>query len=314
MNLRSLLIGERPSLHWRMLIFFMVFELFAAGRVFVEMRILADHTSMIVALHRFVWYTYVFLFFAMCYRRILHAPFERLNLLALGGIILFIPPLYAIIGGYEFQLNYLVSNDPVEIARELLTLHYGHEKNFLMFPELLTLFIGTIGISWYFSRSIPKTILNTLLAFYGAFLSAGLCWFSVDPKHDAVFRLTAMFRPQQFYAFQFLSLSLLLIILLLLPEILRTARASFSLRGAVAVVAGIVFWYALFIGGIAPAYGRPFTAVDIVAIAMPVLILSSVPLFLFSRTVPPAGKLFTAYCAALSLILLFAVHIMPLRF
>ncbi|HNT29252.1 MAG TPA: hypothetical protein PKH10_13870, partial [bacterium] len=135
MNLRSLLIGERPSIHWRMLAFFMVFELFAAGRVFVEMRILADNTSMIVALHRFLWYTYVFLFFAVCYRRILHAPFERLNLLALGGVILFIPPLYALLGGYEFRLNYLVSSDPFEIARELLTLHYGHEKNFLMFPE-----------------------------------------------------------------------------------------------------------------------------------------------------------------------------------
>jgi len=297
-----------------MLIFFMVFELFAAGRVFVEMRILADNTSMIVALHRFLWYTYVFLFFSMCYRRILHAPFEKLNLLALGGVILFIPPFYALLGGHEFRLNYLVSSDPFEIARELLTLHYGHEKNFLMFPELLTLLIGTIGISWYFSRSIPKTILNTVIAFYGAFLSAGLCWFSVDPKHDAVFRLESMFRPQQFYALQFLSLSLIVLAVLLLPEILRSLRDLLSLRGAVAVIAGIVFWYALFIGVVVPPYDRPFTGVDLVAVATPILFLSAAPLLLLSRAVPPAGKLFTGYYAALSLILLFAIHLMPLRF
>ncbi|HNT29280.1 MAG TPA: hypothetical protein PKH10_14010, partial [bacterium] len=87
-----------------------------------------------------------------------------------------------------------------------------------------------------------------------------------------------------------------------------------SLRGVVAVIAAIVLWYALFIGVAAPPYGRPFTGVDLVAVTTPIFFLSVAPILLLSRAVPPAGKLFTGYYAALSLILLFAIHLMPLRF
>ncbi len=304
---------ERIALPWRMLILFGVFELLAAGRVFVEMQILTDNNNPMVAIHRFLWYTYVFLFFAACYRRILRAPFGQLMYLGPGGIILFIPPLYAVLFGHPFKLNYLVSSDPAEIARELLTLHYGHEQNFLMFPELLTLLIATIGISWYFSRSLPKTILNTGVAFYGAFLTAGLCWFSVEPSHDAVFKLTAMFRAQQFYAFQFLSGIVVLSGLLFLPELKEWFRRSVAWRRT--IVPAVIFCavYMFFEYLIAPRHDRPLDLPDLAIVAVPVALISFTPPLLTDRTVPAAAKLYAAWFALLALALLFGVFFLPAR-
>jgi hypothetical protein len=296
-----------------MLILFGVFELFAAGRVFVEMRVLDDNNNPVVAAHRFLWYTSVFLFFAACYRRILRAPFEKLMYLSLGGVILFIPPLYAIIGGYEFRMNYLVSNDPAEIVRELLTLHYGHEKNFLMFPELFTLLVGTAGISWYFSRSVPRTLLNTVVAFYGAFLFAGLCWFSVEESHDAVWRFAAMFRAQQFYALQFLGAIVVLSALLFLPELKGWFERSVPWRRT--ILPGLLFCltYIVFEHFIAPRHNRPLMPVDLAVITLPALLLSFAPSFIADRAVPAAGRIYAGWFALFALLLMAGVLFLPVR-
>ncbi len=304
---------ERIAFPWRMLMLFGVFELFAAGRVFVEMRILSDNNNPVVAVHRFLWYTYVFLFFAACYRRLLGAPFGKLMYLSLGGMILFIPPVYAVFFGHPFKLNYLVSQEPMEIARELLTLHYGHEKNFLMFPELFTLLVGTITISWYFSRSVPKTVLNTVVAFYGAFLSAGLCWFSVEESHDAVWRFTAMFRAQQFYALQFLSGIVVLSGLLFLPELKEWLRRSVPWRRT--ILPGFLFCavYLLFEYLIAPRHDRPLMAPDMAVIVLPVFWLSVAPSLLTDRTVPAAAKIYALWFALFALLLMAGVLFLPVR-
>jgi|GEM_PF-1074231 len=298
---------SRIPFPWQMLLLFFVFEIIASGRVFVEMQILVRNNNLVTAIHRFLWYTYVFLFFAVCYRRILHVPFERLMYLAFGGIILFIPPIYAALHGGEFQMNYLVSRNPWEIARELLTLHYRHEENFFMFPELLVLLVGTIVISWYFSRRVFKTLLNTVVAFYGAFLTAGLCWFSVEPHHEAVWRLTAMFHSQQFYAFQFLSGVVILSLLLFLPEIVAWIRGRLAVEHAIAGVLLIVLLYAVFLLFIAPRHDRSLALVDLVVLFFPFLGIALSLLLIADHTIPMPAKVYAGWFALIAIFLVTAV-------
>jgi len=298
------------TLPWRMLLMFFLFELIAGGRVFVEMQVLTRNDSLMTAVHRLLWYTYVFLFFAACYRRILNAPFEKLMCLSVGGVILFIPPIYAALSGQEFLMNYLVSREPLEIARELLTLHYNHPKNYFMFPELLVLLLGTVSISWYFSRHVPKALLNTVVAFYGAFLTAGLCWFSVEPKHDAVFRLQAMFHAQQFYAFQFLSGIVVLSVLLFLPEVIAWGR-RLSARSWVLSVLLVIFCYLFVLFIIAPRHDRPLAVADLTILFLPIIGTSVTPLIVADRGLPQAVKVYAGWFAFFALALFLGVFWEP---
>ncbi len=295
-----------------MLLMFFLFEIIVGVRVFVEMRLLSINNNPMTALHRLLWYTYVFLFFAACYRRILDVSFEKLIYLAPGGVILFIPPLYAALTGKEFLMNYLVSRDPVEIARELLTLHYSHPRNYFMFPELLVLLLGTAVLSWYFSRRFAKTILNTVVSFYGAFLSAGLCWFSVEPQHDAVFSLTAMFHAQQFYALQFLSGIVVLSAILFLPELAgwvrRVPRSSWLISLLV-----VVLIYLLFFFTVVPRHDRPLAVADLVVLFLPIVWCSITPLLVADRAVPTAAKVYVGWFALLALTLFGGVFWEPAR-
>ncbi len=304
---------KRLSLSWKMLLMFFLFEVIAGARVFVEMQILACNNNLMTAVHRLLWYTYVFLFFSVCYRRILGVPFEKIMYLALGGVILFIPPLYAAVSGQEFLMNYLVSRDPIEIARELLTLHYGHPKNYFMFPELLVLLVGTLVLSWYFSRSVPKTLLNTIISFYGAFLTAGLCWFSVEPHHDAVLRLRAMFHAQQFYAFQFLSGIVVLSFLLFLPEVIAWGRRTSLPRIATVAIPVAVVLYAFFILFIVPQHDRPLAIADLLVVLLPLGWCSVMPLLVADRSVPMAAKVYAGWFVFFALVLLLGVFWEPVR-
>lgn len=303
--------SSAASLAWKSLLSFGIFELFAACRVYLEMRVLDSNSEIIVSVHRFFWYTYVFMFFVACYRRILHVPFSKLMYLSLGGIILFIPPLYALLTHVPMTSNYLVSRDLRGILFELVTLHAGHEKNYIMFPELLVLLVGTAATSWFFSRKVKKTLINTLVAFYGSFLSAGLCWFSVERHHEAVLRLSSMFHSQQFYLLQFLGGVVILSLVAFGPEFLACLRRTGIAKRAVLPASVAALLYVVVFCAVAPHHDRPSAIADVAIVALPVASASFAPTILLDSLVPLPAKLFAIFLAGFAVLSLFAVFIVP---
>lgn len=289
----------------KILILFFLFEIMALSRVYLEVVVLTSNLRYFVFLHRFFWYTFVFLWFMACFRHILKISLDKTAFLSLYGIILYIPPAYAYLFNQPFMTNYFYSEDIAEITKELLTLHYGHSQNYLMFPELLLLLTGTILVSWFLSKSVVKTAINTIVAFYASFVIAGFSIFAVETKHPGYIRLQSAFYAQQFYTMIFFGMSVMMLIIIFLPEIRRNIFPVFMKPKAFLLFFAILIAEYLFlILVIMPLYTRQQGGIEFVLAFFPFLCIAVMPFISMEKTLPIPAKVFSAYLAVLSILII----------
>lgn len=177
------------------------YEILISARIFLEMELCPLHTF----IHQLTWFNTVLLIFVICFNKILKIELEKLWILAFGGFLTFIPIIVSGLVNHEWALNYIEPSSFAQLSKDLLTLLYFHDYNWPMFPELFLLLTGSLGLAYYFSRNIKRSVVCAFSAFYGSFLLLGFSWIAVNPEHPTLFLLESSFSDSKFYSLQVLT-------------------------------------------------------------------------------------------------------------
>jgi hypothetical protein len=207
-------------------------------RVYIELRIFSHRLDYHLFIHHFFWFTSVFLWFAATARYVLKVPVERLHLIGWGAPLVLIPVLHAWLTGSPLDLAYLPVDE--DFWFHLLTLNYFHPRNHHQFFTLAPLLIITITASIALTRSLYRTLGATLLGFYASYIVLGLHLFGAAPRSKAFILLPTAFNNQKLLAMIYLLVSLVLCVILFIPEITAILRRSNAMRIAIFTVAGIL--------------------------------------------------------------------------
>ena len=183
------------------------YEIVISLRIFAEMGLCSIHTF----IHQLMWFNTVLLVFFIGYRKILKVQTDRLWILSAGSLLTFIPIVFSYIAGHNWALNYVEPQSFIQVLKDLFTLLCCHEYNWPMFPELLALLLGSLGISYFLSKNIKRSVLCSLFSFYGSFLLLGFSWIAVNPDHPTLFLLRSSFVDSKFYSLQMTSLFIILL-------------------------------------------------------------------------------------------------------
>lgn len=211
---------------------------FIVFRIYFELSIFADKSHMDLYLHHFFWFTSVFFWFAATARYILKVPVERLHRIGWGAPLVLIPVLHAWLTGSPLDLAYLPVDE--DFFFHLLTLNYFHPRNHHQFFTLAPLLIITTTASFALTRSLYRTLFAILLGFYASYIVLGLHLFGAAPRSKAYILLPTAFTNQKLLAVIYLLVSLVLCVILFIPEIVAFLRRSNAMRIAIFTVVGIL--------------------------------------------------------------------------
>ncbi|MGI6393387.1 MAG: hypothetical protein ACOX2F_01420 [bacterium] len=191
-----------------------------ATRVYLETAHFSKRVffSYAVLLHHSSWYLFVVFYFFTCARYILGMKKESIKYLTLLSPVVMIPVMHACFTGKKLQLSYLKGSFQ-EVAFNVFTLFKFHGRNSEFFIEMIVLLVFFIAGSWFISKSVVRTLLNTLFGFFGAAMFAGLHLFGVYPKTKAYFKIHTVFPNHQLLALIYFGLATAVFILFSFPEI-----------------------------------------------------------------------------------------------
>lgn len=206
-------------------------------RIYLELAVFSPRLDYHLFIHHFFWFTSVFLWFAATARYVLKVPVERLHLISWGSPLVLIPVLHAWLTGSPLDLAYLPVDE--DFFFHLLTLNYFHPRNHHQFFTLAPLLIITLTASIALTRSLYRTLLVTLIGFYGSYIVLGLHLFGAAPRSKAFILLPTVFTNQKLLALIYLLVSLVLCVILFIPEIVAILRRGNMRRTAIFAVASV---------------------------------------------------------------------------
>lgn len=208
------------------------------SRVYLETAIFAKKPffSYFVATHHCAWFTFVFFYFALCARYILGLKAGRIPYLALLSPVIYVPLIHAWISDENLRLQYL-RGDFSKIVFDIATFYWFSEKDSQFFFEMITLLIAFVALSYFISRSVAKTILNIIAGFYGSMFLAGIQFFGVAPRTQAVFKIHTIFKNHVFLSLVYFTAVIIAFSICFAPEIKTIVKRDLKALG-VALCAG----------------------------------------------------------------------------
>lgn len=208
------------------------------SRVYLETAIFAKKPffSYFVATHHCAWFTFVFFYFALCARYILGLKAGRIPYLALLSPVIYVPLIHAWISDENLRLQYL-RGDFSKIVFDIATFYWFSEKDSQFFFEMIALFIAFVALSYFISRSVMRTILNTVVGFYGSMFLAGIQFFGVAPRTQAVFKIHTIFKNHVFLSLVYFTAVIIAFSICFAPEIKTIVKRDLKALG-VALCAG----------------------------------------------------------------------------
>ncbi len=263
----------------RIFIALLVYHILIAARIFIEM----EHLTLFIFIHQLFWFTGVMIWFFFVFKHILKVDIKKLWFFAGGGIITYIPLVYATLKGEKWSLNYVTPESFFQIVRDMGTLLINHPRNWPMFPELIILLAFTLSVSICLSKNIPKSFLTTILAVYGSFFIFGFSWISVSVDHPSALVLkTAYGDPQKFYALYMMAICSVLVILTVIDEIPDLMKKhNVRIKHFVAVFLPL---YAAIISGSSFVAGNKMPQIADIIVLIPTTFLFSSSLLLAFKT------------------------------
>ena len=252
------------------------YEIVISARIFFEMGLCPLHTF----IHQLTWFNTVLLIFVMCFKMILKVKLEKLWILAFGGLLTFIPLIVSDLANHEWALNYIEPASLIQLLKDLITLLFFHDYNWPMFPELFLLLTGSLGLAYYLSKNIKRSVLCAFAAFYGSFLLLGFSWIAVNPEHPTLFLLKSSFSESKFYSLQVLTYFILFLSLTNFKNTVKYFRNIKDLSFHITNFMTIVVFYSLIIY----LTGEPLTIADNIVTAIPILFIAyTIRTFRFSK-------------------------------
>lgn len=263
----------------------LVYQLLLTGRVFIEL----GATKPSIFIMQIFWYNSVLMFFIIYFKYLLKLKNNELSVLTIGGFLPYIPMIYSVLMHHRWHLNFITPVSVKQVAFDMLTLCAVHEFDWPLFPELLTLLIGSFILAFIMSGKLLKSALAALLSVYSFFFCIGFAWLSVKTSHPAFVYYPSGFVPAHvFYSLYYISVYSILAQIAFFREILdfikrngrKTCICLFALS-ALFVISACIF---LFVKG--GHYPVDYIFVSIPAASLPFLFIISkiyLPIFKKSR-------------------------------
>ncbi len=231
-------------------------------RVYLELAVFSHRLDYHLFIHHFFWFTSVFLWFVATPRYLLKVPVERLHLIGWGAPLVLIPVLHAWMTGSPLDLAYLPVDE--DFFFHLLTLNYFHPRNHHQFFTLAPLLLITLTAAIALTRSLYRTLGAILIGFYGSYIVLGLHLFGAAPRSKAFILLPTVFTNQKLLAVIYLLVSLVLCVILFIPEITAILRRGIVLRMAIFAVVSV----AIGIFGTSYQSYRSLTSIDMILVGL----------------------------------------------
>lgn len=166
---------------------FLIYELLIAGRIFIEMGFVWSS----IFVMQLLWFNCVLMFFVISFKYLLKVENKELSVLALGGVLTYIPIFYSVLMKHEWHLNFINPTSCRQVAFDMLTLLAVHEYNWPMFPELVLLVLGSFALGVLLSGKVLKSLFAALFSTYSSFFCLGFSWFAVNPEHPSFLHFTS---------------------------------------------------------------------------------------------------------------------------
>ena len=273
------------------------------SRVYLETAIFAKKPffSYFVATHHCAWFTFVFFYFALCARHILGLKPEKIPYLALLSPVIYVPLIHAWISDENLRLQYL-RGDFSKIVFDMATFYWFSEKDSQFFFEMIALLIAFIALSYFISRSVVRTIINIIVGFYGSMFLAGIQFFGVAPRTQAVFKIHTVFKNHVFLSLIYFSAVVIAFTICFFPEIKTLVKRDIKPLG-MALVPGILI----------PPFMFNFlekslnNIADVILLAVTCTTTLFSMIFLQKETNLPGGRFFPFVFSAFPLVLILGI-------
>ena len=255
---------------------FMIYQALIVGRIFIEMGV----KGITVVLMQLFWFDCVLMFFVFCYKCILRLKNSDLSVLFFGGFLTYIPMIYSVLMHHKWNLNFINPASFREVVFDVLTLLAVHEYNWPMFPELVLLLASSFALGWILTRKGFRAAATALVATTGSFLMLGFAWFSVTPKHPALFVLRSGLKDHQNYALYYISFFIIFSCIAFkeqLSDFIKVFKRKWLF--ALLLLLGVLVDFAAFW-----CFGVDFTAYDLVVNFLPALALVLMPSLIKSKS------------------------------
>ena len=242
--------------------------------------------------HHVLWYLSAMLGAMLTLHLILKAEFRDLNWLFYGGVLFFVPILYAHLTDQLLQLKYL-DPDVLDIVKNSLSACLLHPKNKPQFLEIVLIDSGVLAYSLFLTRSFKKAIIATL-ALHVVLTLFGIKWFYSREGSTGVIRISTHLPNHVWMSLIWLGCSTFLIQIILFKSGLYKKVKS---AGA-AVIAGIVLWAGVCIALIMLQGSIAFF--DAAAVTLPLYLIGIiVMIYVRSRKIKVPVPLYAILIAAL---------------
>lgn len=280
-----------------------------SARIIMEFSVAHMPHRYFLYFHHLFWFYSAFLIYMIFFRYIAGVKADKITQFTLATPIIWTPILVHILSTSSvMRLNYLLHNDLYTSFLHIVSFMFLHPKNYSMAPELISLFVGTLFVSYYLSRSIIKSILTTVASYTTLMLVIATIWIGPDKFKAPIFIFHSIIQPHLFFASYHMINTFMLLFILFAPEIKRYLFPTiFRLKTAITTSALFAIFYGHLIFMVPSLYGKTPTTADMLILFIHPLIYS---LFVMAwRTRFWGVRLFMSTITVMSLIVIIPLFI-----
>lgn len=226
---------------YKIIIIFLIFLFVVFVRIFFEFKLTMIDLSVadikrlynfehvyFTTYHWILWYISVFLVVFCCFRYVLNVDKKRILYISFFAPIILLPILYAVLSNKQMGLDYLSFYNVRSLKESfysIITLYKNSKYNYFFFPEMLTLVLGLPFVSYYFSKNIFKSILNTLVVYFSIPIFCGFIYVCLIEKFCPIVVKTA-FIQSIFCVLYWTVLSFIFFIFFIFPELVSYIKSK----------------------------------------------------------------------------------------
>jgi len=258
------------------------FYLYLVGWFVISARFLMEisvghmpHRYFLYFHHQF-WFYSAFLAYMIFFRYIIGIRSDKIMRFALATPVVWIPILvHFITHNKVMKVNYLQMTDIKTYLLDIATFMMFHHRNYLMAPELITIFVGTLFLSYYISRSVVKSIITTTMSYLTLTLWLATIFVGPDQFKTPLFKVPSSIQPHLFFTSYHMINTFILITILFAPEIKRHILPTI-LTVKTALTTAVIFslFYLHLIFFVPTLYGKTPSTADTIILAIHPLIYS----------------------------------------
>ena len=256
--------------------FYLIAWFVISARFLMEISIANMPHRYFLYFHHQFWFYSAFVVYMIFFRYITGLKSDKIMRFTLATPLLWIPILvHFITGNKVMRVNYLYHDNLATYLSHIASFMWFHPRNHLLSPELITLFVGALALSYYLSRSILKSVVTASLAYLTLMVGLATIWVGPEKFKAPVFQFPSTIQPHLFFASNYIIITFLLITILFAPEIKRHLFPTvFRLKTAIITSALFAIFYGYLIFMVPSLYGKTPTTADTIILFIHPLIYS----------------------------------------